>query len=67
MKEPVAIINTLSEVIRTGIILAIAFGVSLSQEQFAAIMVFVGAIFLAVQTITTRSRVTPTTKGDTTN
>ena len=60
--EPVAIINAISEVIRTGIILAIAFGISLSQEQFAAIMVFVGAVMLTIQTVTARSKVTPTQK-----
>ncbi len=59
MKEPVAIINAISEIIRTAIVLAIAFGLSVSQEQFAAIMVFVGSVLLLVQTLATRNRVTP--------
>ncbi len=59
MKEPVAIINAISEIIRTGIILAITFGLTLSQEQFAAIMVFVGTICLLIQTLTTRAKVSP--------
>lgn len=45
-------------VVNAGIALAIGFGVKVSQEQFALIMTFVGAVLGLI----TRSQVTPTSK-----
>jgi len=43
------------EVIRTGLLMAILFGLHLSTEQFGAVMVFIGALALAL----VQSQVTP--------
>lgn len=57
--EPVALIGAISEFVRTAILLGIAFGLSVSQEQFAAIMIFVGALLAMLQTIFVRRKVSP--------
>ena len=55
--EPVAF----AELIRTGLLLAIVFGVTITEQQLAAVMVFIGAAI----TLFTRQAVTPNTKVDT--
>lgn len=57
--EPVAIINAISEFVRTAILLGIAFGLSVTQEQFAAIMIFVGSLLALISTIVVRRKVSP--------
>lgn len=49
------------ELIRSGLLLAIVFGVDITEEQLAAILVFVGLVI----TFFTRKAVTPNTKVDT--
>ena len=49
------------EMIRSGILLAIVFGVAITEQQLAAIMVFLGIVI----TFFTRAASTPNTKVDT--
>lgn len=60
--EPVAKNNAISYLVRTAIVLAMTFGLKVSVEQLAAIITFVGAISLVVNTYFTRKRVTPVGK-----
>jgi hypothetical protein len=55
--EPVAF----GEFIRTSLLLAIAFGVTITEQQLAAVMIFIGAGI----TFFTRAAVTPNSKVDT--
>lgn len=55
--EPVAF----AEVIRTGLLLLIVFGVTITEQQLAATMVFIGTALMFF----TRRAVTPNTKVDT--
>lgn len=57
--EPVAKNNAISFLVRTAITLAVAFGLKVSAEQLAAIVTFVNALTLVVNTYFTRKKVTP--------
>lgn len=50
-----------AELVRSGLLLAIVFGISITEEQLAAVMVFIGLVI----TFFTRAAVTANTKVDT--
>lgn len=58
-REPVVITNAITEVIRTLILLGIAFGLTVTQDQLVSIMLAVGAIMVVVNTLVTRSQTSP--------
>lgn len=58
-REPIAIINAVTAFIETVILLFVAFGLELTQDQIGAIMAAVIAAGTVVSTVMGRSRVTP--------
>lgn len=62
--EPVARNNAISFLVRSGIALAIAYGLDMTGEQVAAIVTFTNAISLVVNTYYTRKKVIPVVGGN---
>lgn len=59
-REPVlVIVGALGAVVHAGIALAVAFGVTLTQDQTAAVLGFAGAVVALVLAFAARSQVTP--------
>lgn len=64
-KEPVVIANGIAEIVRVTIPLLIIFGLILwTDQQIAAVMLVLSAVISFVQTVFTRSSVTPTEVSD---
>lgn len=57
--EPVAKNNAISFLVRTFIVMLIAFGFNVTVEQLAAIVTFTNAVSLVVNTYFTRKKVKP--------
>lgn len=65
MREPVAIVEAIKELVRSGLTALIAFGVwKMTQEQMGIVLIFVSALLGAVSVIFVRSQVfAPVSKG----
>lgn len=60
-KEPTAIINSISELVRQIVPMLILFGViHWTDQQIAAVFMVLGAFLTLVQTLITRTQVVPT-------
>jgi len=58
-REPVAVMTAITALLQAGITLAVAFGLSLTTEQAAALTTFVVAAGALVQVLIVRPQVTP--------
>ena len=58
MREPVAIVEAIKELVRSGLTMLIAFGVwKMTQEQMGLVLVFTAALLALISVLFVRSKV----------